>query len=116
MSNAIAVASTVPDDLAAELSSREKLGMVQVTVARLTEMLRELGYRFDKSMAHPGRPRYVTGERAGESYPSMQLYPVQIDDGKSYAHFQARRDANFERLKEVRNTYFAVHNGRIYEW
>jgi len=116
MSNATAVASTVRDDLAVEISSREKHGMVQVTVARLTELIRELGYRFDKSMAHTGRPRYISGERAGESYPSMQLYPVQIDDGKSYAHFQARRDANFERLKDVRNTYFAVHKGRIYEW
>jgi len=104
------------ESLDKEVAFRAKLGQTQVTFARLKEMIRELGYAFDLSMSCKSIARYMTGDRAGESYPANSLYPRQIDDGRSYAHIEARRDANFDRLKEIRNTYFAVHGGYIYEW
>jgi hypothetical protein len=117
MSNASNVATALrQESLEKEVAFREKLGLKKVSFAQLKSMIRELGYSFDLRMSCKSLARYMTGERAGESYPSNSLYPRQIDDGKSYAHFEARRDANFERLKEIRNTYYAVHGGYIYEW
>lgn len=109
-------AAVTQENLTRELAFREKLGMIRVTVGGLTAMIKELGYRFDDDMACKSMARYMTGERAGQSYPSNQLYPVQIDDGKSFAHVNARRDANFEALKKVRDTHYAVHAGYIYEF
>ena len=60
--------------------------------------------------------RYMTGVRSGESYPCNSLYPVQIDNGLSFANVDARRDANFDALREIRNMHFAVHCGCIFEW
>jgi len=111
-----AVSTTREDSIAKEIAFREKLGSKKVTVAQLRAMIRKIGYRFNPHMSCKSLARYMTGERAGESYPSNALYPVQIDDGRSYANVDARRDANFERLKEIRNTYYAVHGGYIYEW
>lgn len=110
------VSTTREESIAKEIAFREKLGLKKVTVAQLRAMIRKLGYRFNPDKACKSLARYMTGERAGESYPSNALCPVQIDDGRSYANVDARRDANFERLKEIRNTYYAVHGGYIYEW
>lgn len=110
------VSDAAQASIAREVANRIKHGMVQVKFSELKAMIRELGYAFDLNMSCKSIARYMTGDRAGESYPANSLYPRQIDDGKSYAHFEARRDANFERLTEIRNTYFAVHGGYIYEW
>lgn len=102
--------------LQAEVVARQSIGMVQVKFDELKAMIRELGYRFDMDMACRSVARYMTGARAGESYLSNSLYPVQIDDGKSYAHFESRRDSNWQQLKAIRDKYFSVHAGHIYEW
>lgn len=110
------VAAIHREQVAAEVRSREMHGMTRVTFAKLKELIGQLGYRFNLSMSCRGMARYVTGERAGQTYPNCSLYPVQCDNGMSYAHVDARRDANFEQLKVLRDTYFAVHAGRIYGW
>lgn len=79
----------------------------------LEEKIRPLGYRFDRSMDCKTLSRYMTGERAGQSYPCHALKPVQIDNGLGYANVDARRDANFGALKVQRDTHFAVSGGHI---
>ncbi|WP_157643939.1 hypothetical protein [Burkholderia ubonensis] len=111
-----AVSTARDESIAKEVAFRDKLGLKKVTFEQLKAMIRELGYRFDPRMSCKSLARYMTGERAGESYPANSLYPVQIDNGKSYANVESRRDSNWEKLKEIRNTYYAVHGGYIYEW
>jgi hypothetical protein len=52
--------------------------------------------------------RYMTDERVGQSYPCHALKQVQIDNGLSWSHIIARRDANFEALKVLCDTHFAA--------
>ncbi len=99
-----------------EVAFRERTGMIQVTLAQLKAMIREIGYRFDPHMSCKSMARYLTGERAGHTYPNNSLKPTQVDDGLSYSHVCARRDANFERLTEIRNKYYAVRGGYICGW
>jgi hypothetical protein len=111
-----AVTAIRKESIEKEIAFREKLGLIKVPFAQLKAMIREIGYRFDPDMACKSLARYMTGERAGESYPSNSLKPVQLDDGLSFSHFEARRDENFKRLTEIRNTHYSVHGGYIYEW
>lgn len=99
-----------------EIAFRDRFGLKRVSMDELTDLIRAVGYRFNKSMSCKSMSRYLTGERAGKSYPNNSLKPVQIDDGLSFSHVDARRDANFERLNEIRNTYYAVHGGYICGW
>ncbi|EIZ1086077.1 hypothetical protein MPI44_004625 [Klebsiella oxytoca] len=90
-----------------------KSGMLQVSIKKLTEMLKDIGYRFDRSMDTCSQAQIMTGDSAGDSFPTRVLYPVQIDDGVSAFHYEARRDANYQKLKEIRNSMFSVSRNRI---
>ncbi|RQR65659.1 hypothetical protein DIE18_04205 [Burkholderia sp. Bp9125] len=110
------VSSIHREALENEVAHRLILGMVKVTLTELEEKIRALGYRFDRDMDCKSLARYMNGERAGQSYPSHALKPVQIDNGMSWAHIEARRDANFDALNMLRDSHFAVSGGHICEW
>ncbi len=101
--------------LVAEIRYRQSLKQCQVTLTQLSKRLRAIGYRLDRSMDCRAPARYMTGERAGQSYPALSLRPVQIDNGLSWSHVDARRDANFEALKRLRDSCYAVVRGAIAE-
>ena len=92
-------------------------GSRRVSLRAFDAELRLIGYRLERSSDCKSLNRYVTGERAGESYPAVNMYTVQVSDGVSAFHVDSRRDANFERLQEMRRNeeLFAVHKGRIYK-
>jgi len=108
--------NALSDSLSREVASRIKHGMVQITLTEFEAGLREIGYRLDRDMDCKGLARHMTGDRAGESYPSCGVRPVQLDDGVAWCNVDARRDENFDKLKQFRNTYFAVSHGYIYEF
>lgn len=110
------VSSIHRDALENEVAYRLKLGMVKVTLKELEAKIRALGYRFNRDMDCKSLSRYMSGERAGQSYPCHALKPVQIDNGMSWAHVDARRDANFDALKVLRDSHFAVSGRHICEW
>ncbi|MBQ0600921.1 hypothetical protein J7S78_14070 [Klebsiella oxytoca] len=95
-----------------EIERSLNAGMSQVTIKKLTEILKDIGYRFDRSMDTCSQAQIITGDGAGDTYPTLVLYPIQ-DDGVSAFHYQARRDANYQKLKKIRNNLFAVFNNRI---
>lgn len=101
--------------LQAEIRYRQSLGQTQVTLAQLSNDLRAIGYRLDRSGDCRAPARYMTGERAGQSYPALSLRPVQVDNGLSWSHVDARRDANFTALKQIRDSCFAVVGGAVAE-
>jgi hypothetical protein len=105
------------DSLNAELARRAERGLYPVTMAELDSRLRAIGYRLDRSMDCMSSNRYMTGEFAGESYPACNLYPVQCDDGLSFANVDVRRDASFSQLQDWRmsGALFAVAHGALYE-
>lgn len=110
------VSSIHRDALENEVAYRLKIGMVKVTLMELEAKIRALGYRFNRDMDCKSLARYISGERAGQSYPSHALKPVQVDNGMSWAHIDSRRDANFDALKLLRDSHFAVSGGHICEW
>lgn len=88
-------------------------GIKRVTLKEMARMVKEAGYRFDRDMDCRSIAKIMTGPGAGDSYPTCSLYPVQADDGLSAFHYQARRDGNYEKLKVIRNEFFAVSSNHV---
>lgn len=98
-----------------EVTYRLAQGWRQVPFEQFKAEYAAIGYTFDRSCDTQGIARYMSGERAGASYPCLTLYPVQTDDKVSAWNVNARRDANYEAFKVLRNSIFAVSRGRIVE-
>jgi hypothetical protein len=91
-------------------------GQRHVSLAQLIREYEALGYRFDRTMDCQATAQYMTGERTGERYPYLALYPVQADNGKSAWNIEARRDNNFRAMQALRNQIFStMRDGRIIE-
>lgn len=83
-------------------------GLRQVTLATMSAELAQLGYRLDRSMDCASMATNMTGERAGQRYPALALYPKVKDTGLSAWNVDARRDANYKRLQQYRMEVFAI--------
>ena len=103
------------DTLENEVAYRLAQGYRQVSFEQFKAEYAAIGYTFDRSCDTQGMARYVSGERAGNSYPCLTLYPIQADDKVSAWNVNARRDANYEAFRVLRNSIFAVSRGRIVE-
>ena len=101
------------DEMRAILESRCSLQFV--TVDELTQRLATLGYRLDRSMDCRADSRYLDGPLAGMSYPCCTTGLLEADTGRSAFHYQARRDANFRALQELRGTVASMSRGAILE-
>mgnify|MGYP000538214878 CR=1 FL=1 len=98
-----------------EVTYRLAQGWRQVPFEQFKAEYAAIGYTFDRSCDVRSIARYMTGERAGQSYPYLGLYPVQMDNKVSAWNVDARRDSNWVQFKALRNTLFAVTQGRIVE-
>lgn len=108
--------STTNQDLLGEVAYRQSIGMRKITLKQFEAEIRRIGYRFDRRMDCRGSSRYMTGPRTGTSHPYLSLKPVQVSDGMSWCSVYARRDDGFKRLKELRDSVFAVVHGAIAEF
>lgn len=103
--------------LQAELDWRASQGWQPVSVAQFEAELRAIGYRRDTSMECRSIARYMTGERAGESYPSCDTTPVETDSGLRFCNADADRGARYAALQELRACpLFAVSGNYILEF
>lgn len=110
------VAKLPPNPLQEEVDARINEGTgEQITLREMTERLKAIGYRLDRTADCRSNHHYVTGPRAGKSHPGVSLRPVQIDDGKAAWHYEARRDDNFRKLQTIRDQIFFVSKGAIHE-
>jgi hypothetical protein len=98
-----------------EVTYRLSQGWRQVPFEQFKAEYAAIGYTFDRTSDVRSIARYMTGKRAGQSYPYLGLYPVQADDMVSAWNVDARRDANYQAFKVLRNSLFAVVQGRIVE-
>ena len=98
-----------------EVAYRVQQGQRHLSFQAFKEAYAQIGYKFDRSSDCKGIARYMTGERAGVGYPCLSLYPIQIDNGLSAWNVDARRDNNYQAFKVLRNSLFAVIQGRIVE-
>lgn len=85
-------------------------GEERISVAELDRRLESLGYKRDMSTSCIGPVRCLN---SGVVYTGINYNVVEIDTGMSFAHYQARRDARFRELQEMRQRVFCVVNGRI---
>lgn len=115
-SNTATHGAGVDRGLAAEIEARKTLGATQLSLERWEQHIREFGYRFDRSMDCRSNALYMTGERAGQSYPCLSLRPAEIDTGVGWCNEAARRDHRWEQLKASRDSYFAVVRGHLAEF
>lgn len=90
-------------------------GISIVSVQELARRIEALGYRLDRRMDCRASATYLTGPLAGVSYPCCTTGIVEADTGRSFAHFESRRDANFRALQVLRGTVAAVSRGAILE-
>ena len=110
-------APRLPDArIVAEIKDRLAHGQIQVTLAQWSTEIKKFGYRFDRSMDCRCNAQYMTGPRAGETYPHLSLGVVESDTGISWANIAARQDARREQLKALREAYFAVVRGHVASW
>lgn len=88
--------------LADELAARAAEGWHPVTLGDIERQLRDLGYVLDRGLDCRGMARIMTGPRAGSSYPCLSTGIREADTGRSAFHREARRDARFRRLQDLR--------------
>jgi hypothetical protein len=98
----------VCERLAKEIAYRESIGCERLSVAEFGRRFAALGYRIDRTMDCRSSARYVTGPRAGESYPACDTGINEADTGLRAWNYAARRDAAFQAMQELRQQVFAV--------
>jgi hypothetical protein len=103
------------DGLQREIAARIEAGGRMLSVKEMDAEFRTLGYRLDRNGDCRSMARYMTGERAGESYPCISTWIVEADTGRKWCNADARRDANFEAVQRLRMEVFAVTRGAILE-
>lgn len=100
-----------------ELEFRASKGQFPVKLESMKVFLKSIGYRLDRSADCRSISRWMSGPRAGKSYPACTTGVVEIDTRLSFAHVNARRDANFRSLQEARfsGDLFAVVGNYVLE-
>lgn len=101
--------------LALEVAARVADGCEHLTVAALGERYAALGYELDRAMDCRAPSRYMTGPRAGFSYPACTTGVRERDTGLSAFNVDARRDDNYRAMQALRRNAFAVTGGAILE-
>jgi len=114
--NLESVMSIANASLNEELAFRERdPGWNRMTLKSLEQRLRQLGYRLDRSGDCSSVSRWMSGVRAGSSYPCVSLRVVQANDGLGFAHVDARRDDAFRELQRMRLCTYVKGRNAIYE-
>lgn len=98
-----------------EIVARVAQGDERLTVEALGARYAALGYELDRSMDCRAPSRYLTGPRAGFSYPACTTGIRERDTGLSAFNVDARRDDKFLAMMELRRTAFAVTSGAVLE-
>lgn len=88
----------------------------KVAFSELEKMLFAIGYRFDRRNDCTSVSKIMTGEDAGESYPTLTLYPIQTDNKISAYNINARRDDNYRALLAIRANFYSIHNNHVCEF
>lgn len=101
--------------LEAEVAARTAAGNPPTTIKHITAQLAALGYRLDRTTDCRSVSRWMSGPRAGSTYPVITTDVIEIDTRLSFANIYARRDANFKALQELRDTLHAVTQNAILE-
>lgn len=83
-------------------------GLRRVSVAQFCAEFAELGYRVDRSADCRSTGRWLTGPRAGETFPACSTGIREADTGRSAFHFESRRDVRFFAMQALRSAIFAV--------
>ncbi|MDE2104556.1 MAG: hypothetical protein KGL39_45395 [Patescibacteria group bacterium] len=97
-----------------EIKRRLASGRRQLTLRQLTDEVEALGYKLDRTMDARGQAKILTGDHAGETYPCLTTGIKEADTGLSAFNVNARRDANFTALQQLRRSDdFAVVRGFI---
>jgi hypothetical protein len=106
------MSAALEDEVAARRSDGE---LQQLSIAQLDSELARLGYRRDRSTRSACIARWMTGPRAGQSWPCVTFGVVEADTGLSAFNANARRDDRFEALQQLRRSAYCVSRGAIIE-
>ena len=100
-----------------ELADRAAKGFHPVTVAQMNDTLKSIGYELNRERDCYSSNRYMTGPRAGQSYPAINTGVRECDTKLEFCNVDARRDENFTTLQSWRLecSLFAVVRGCILE-
>lgn len=90
-------------------------GRELLSIAEFGRRFAALGYTVDRSMDCRAPAKYLTGPLAGESYLCCTTGINEADTGLSAFHYQARREDNFRKMQELRNSICAISRGAILE-
>jgi len=101
--------------LANELAARAADGWHPVTLNEIKRQLRGLGYALVRSLDCRSTAQIMTGPRAGKTYPTLSTSIKEADTGRSAFHVEARRDARFRAMQNLRFEVglYAVLGGAI---
>ena len=105
------------NQLEIELAERAKRGFYPVTIQEMNATLNTIGYELNRERDCYSNNRYMTGPRAGQSYPAINTGVREMDTKLEFCNVDARRDENFKTLQKWRGecSLFAVVRGCILE-
>lgn len=106
------MSTALEDEVAARTLDGE---LRQLSVAQLDAELAALGYRRNKAMRCACNARWMSGSRAGKSWPCVTFGVSEADTGLSAFNVDARRDDRFTALQELRRHAYCVSHGAIVE-
>ena len=100
-----------------ELLERAKRGFHPVTIQEMNATLNTIGYELNRDRDCYSTNRWMTGPRAGQSYPAINTGVREMDTKLEFCNVDARRDENFKTLQAWRlnDELFAVVRGCILE-
>lgn len=96
------------DKLDRAIERLEAYGVERVSIAEFNRRYAALGYKIDRTMDCRGMARIMTGEHAGESYPSCSTGINEADTGLRAWNVDARRDERYRAMQELRHEIFSV--------
>ncbi|MTJ93930.1 MAG: hypothetical protein F8N36_13890 [Desulfovibrio sp.] len=98
-----------------EIAARAVRGQSPSTISHIASTLASIGYELDRSMDCRSFSRWMTGPRAGHSYPCITTGIRETDTKLSFCNVDARRDEKFNTLQNLRRSgnLFAVTRGAI---
>ena len=105
------------NQLEIELAERAERGHHPVTIKEMAIRLNTIGYELNRERDCYSNNRYMTGPRAGQSYPAINTGVREMDTKLEFCNVDARRDENFKTLQKWRGecSLFAVVRGCILE-
>jgi len=94
------------DRLKDEVEYRKSQGLKQLSKEQVCELFKNLGYILEVSDPCYYTGLYMTGDRAGTSYPAVSYRILEASSKRSAFHVDSDRGKNYQEMQKLRHEVF----------